>query len=79
MDNTPLVELIRRFLAGESSLSIANEIEGAIATTFPSDHPAQDLADMLAQYTPGGGDHLYAERDIAGPLERFLVDLGRSF
>jgi hypothetical protein len=75
MDNASLVTLIRCFLAGESSLAMAKHIEGTIATTFPEDHPAHELADMLAQYTPGGGDYLYSERDVAGPLGRFLIEL----
>ena len=75
MDNAPLETLIQRFLAGDSSLAIANEIEAAIATTYPNDHPAQEIAELLAQYTPGGGDYLYSEKDLVGPLERFLSGL----
>ena len=78
MANASLAVLIRRFLEGQSSLSVANEIEGALSANFPQDESAEDLAAMLAQYSPGGGDYLYSQRDMAEPLRRFLARLESS-
>lgn len=77
MNDFRLSSLIRRFLAGEDSLAMANEIEGAIATSFPEDHPAQEVAEMLAQYTPGGGDFIFSRQDVDGPLAKLLDQLPR--
>jgi hypothetical protein len=76
MENAQLAKLIKQFVAGDTSLHIANQIEALIANGFPEEHPAQDLAEMLAQYRPGGGDFLYSEQDVLPPLERLLSAIG---
>jgi len=66
---------IQRFLDGETSISQAQIIEGLIATTFPEEHPAQEIADELAQYSPGGGPFLYSEHRLQTTLRSILETL----
>lgn len=66
--------LLETFAGGENrSLVTANEIEGQIATKFPSDHEVQDLADAFARYSPGGGDFLFSEEDMLPQVTRWLA------
>jgi len=51
MDRVHLSSLIRRLLSGEDGLVTANALEGAIATGFDDDHPVQEVAGMLAQFS----------------------------
>ena len=65
---------LETFASGENrSLTTANEIEGQIATKFPSDHAIQDLAEAFAQYRPGGGDFLFSEEDMLPQVRRWLA------
>ena len=60
-----VIQLLEAFVEqGNTSLAAAKQLEGAIAESFAADHELQDLADLLAQYRPGGGGGLYAEADV---------------
>jgi hypothetical protein len=64
--------LLETFASGEDqSMALARQIEGQIATRFPSDHAIQDLADAFAQYRPGGGDFLFSEADMLPQVARW--------
>ena len=55
-----LIKLMERFVSGEAiSLADAKKLEGLLLEAAPSLPELEDLADDLAQYQPGGGDHLY--------------------
>jgi len=81
MDNRPapddwrqLSVLLEIVASGKDrSITTARQIEGQIATTFPSDHAIQDLADAFAQYRPGGGDFLFSEADMMPQVARWLA------
>jgi hypothetical protein len=63
--STVLVARMEQFASGtDVSLVAANAIESAIILLFPEDEELQELADLLAQYRPGGGDHLYSEAEM---------------
>jgi len=63
---------IHSFLAGENSIKQANTIEGLITSSFSEDHPAQEVAEMLAQYAPGGGPFLFNEHQVSTRLQALL-------
>jgi hypothetical protein len=66
--------LLESFVSGKGrTIATAHQIEGQIATRFPSDHAIQDLADAFAQYTPGGGDLLFSEVDMLPMVARWLA------
>jgi len=67
-----LKDKIHRFLEGETSLTHARDIESLIVQSFPENHPAQEIADLLAQYSPGGGPFLYSEQQLQVPLKELL-------
>jgi hypothetical protein len=75
MENFRLHSLIGRFLAGESSTALAKEIESEIILALPENHPAQEVASLLAQFSLGGGQFLYSEQDMARPLQALLSEL----
>lgn len=57
--------LLDAFASGKDrTIKAARQIEGHIATRFPSAHAIQDLADAFAQYRPGGGEFLFSEADV---------------
>jgi len=58
---------------GDVSMKKAGEIEGLIATALDDDHPLQELADDFAQYTPQGGDYLYAAKDMVPIVQHWLA------
>ena len=65
--------LLEIFVSGEQkSVEHARRMEGLIATAFPADHALQDLADMLAQYQPGGGDYLFSWEEMLPVATRWL-------
>jgi hypothetical protein len=67
-----LLERMERFARGEDcSLAAANFIEGEIATIFPEDDELQELAELLAQYRPGGGEFLWSEDDVRPRMTRW--------
>jgi len=77
MDNraelmTLLVEFVSR---RDISLGTANKIESLIAVEFSEDDPIQELAEDLAQYTPGGGDYLFSEEQMVPRAAAWLARL----
>jgi hypothetical protein len=63
------------FLAGEDGVDAAQRIEGLIASTLAPGHPAQEIADMLAQYRPGGEAGYLDRNDVTPPLRTLLLAL----
>jgi hypothetical protein len=51
--------MLRQFIAGDCSTSLAAEIEAALDELFPGDERFVDLVLALASYQPGGGEFLY--------------------
>jgi hypothetical protein len=57
-----LATLMERFASGEAiSLQDARKLEGGLLEWAPEYPDLEDLADELAQYSPGGGDLLFDE------------------
>jgi hypothetical protein len=71
---TALIDRLERFIRAERgedySLRAANAIEGELATLFAGDEELEEFTDLLAQYSPGGGDYLYSESDVRPALVR---------
>jgi hypothetical protein len=71
-----IIALIDRFLSGEeTSLPLVNEIEGILVQNFTLEPWFDDALLALAQYRPGGGDHLYNEHDLGQVLQDVRADL----
>lgn len=55
-----LITLMERFVSGEAiSLADAGKLESALLEWVEVHPELEELADDLAQYQPGGGEHLY--------------------
>jgi len=64
---------LEAFVKGEEiAIETANEMEGDIIALFPDDHELIELAEMLAQYQPGGGEYLYSHDSIKTKAEHYL-------
>ena len=75
---TDLLRLIDRFVSGEdTSLAAASEMEGIVIENFETEDWFDDVSVALAQYTPGGGEHMYDERALAVELGEARVALER--
>jgi hypothetical protein len=60
MATEELITLMEQFVSGEAiSLADAKRLEGLLLESAPALPELEDLADDLAAYQPGGGDHLY--------------------
>ncbi|WP_141395836.1 hypothetical protein [Sphingomonas spermidinifaciens] len=58
-------DLIERFVSGaETSIEAANAIEFALDDAFPEDDYVQQTVEMLAMYSPIGGDFLFDTAEI---------------
>jgi hypothetical protein len=65
--------MIDRFVLGlDQSTNFAKDLEQILGDAYPDEEVVQDLVDALAQYSPGGGDHLYNENDIVKLCQRVL-------
>ena len=58
---------------GTVSLDRSKQIEGLIVTLLPDDHRADEVAEELAQYSPGGGHGLLSEAELLPSLSRLLA------
>lgn len=74
MDSAARMRQLMESAVATSQLSIntAREIEGIIAVSFPCEDKLKELAEALAQFSPGGGDYLFSEYDILPKFKRFL-------
>ena len=71
--NQELRMLLESFKSGENqSLQIAKKIESIICTEYAEDHPLQELAEFLAQYSPGGEEFLYSETEATQEISKWL-------
>lgn len=71
-----LLALIDRFLTGaDTSLQATREIEAILFANFGEEDWYDDVSLALAQYSPGGGKHLFNETDLAGVLKEVKADL----
>lgn len=71
-----LMGLIDRFLSGaDTSLGAAHKMEAILLTNFVTEDWFDELSLALAQYSPGGGEHLLAEPDLAGVLREIKGNL----
>jgi hypothetical protein len=69
-------QLLLAFISGrDRSTEIADEIWAAVRATAPENEELQELIDDLASYTPGGGDYLFAEREIQRRCEQALLTI----
>jgi hypothetical protein len=72
-------KLMKAFLA-DPSITNAQALEVALdpltAKDVEGSSTFDDLAGMLAQYRPEGGDHLYSSADLTPIVERALARLG---
>jgi hypothetical protein len=60
MATEDLIKLMERFVSGDAiSLADAQRLEGRLLESVSEVPALEDLADELAQYQPGGGEHLY--------------------
>jgi len=68
-----LREMMERFIRGDDqSLRFTNEIEILVRTQFRDAEFYEELSYHLATYSPGGGDHLIDEKELAREF-RFLL------
>jgi len=71
-----LVALIDRFLTGaDTSLQATREIESVLFENFGEEDWYDEASLALAQYSPGGGQHLLDEADLAAVLKEVKADL----
>lgn len=70
------ITLIDRFLSGDdTSLRAANEMEAILLENFTEEDWFDDASLALAQYAPGGGEHLLDEAALADVLKEVKADL----
>ena len=75
-----LVGHIDRFLTGEdTSRSATDAMEGLVLEHFTLEEWFDDASLALAQYSPGGGEHLYDEAALAPVLRRVRQALARPW
>ena len=61
--------LIGEFISGaDISISLANRIEVLLDDSFPHDEHIQETVEMLARYSPIGGDYLYDDKAVRSRL-----------
>ena len=71
-----VVASIDRFLSGaDTSRTLVNEIEGILLEHFTLEPWFDEASLALAQYRPGGGEHLFNEHDLAQVLREVRQDL----
>lgn len=71
-----LIRLIDRFVDGtDTSLRAAHEMEAILLQNFTEEDWFDEASLALAQYSPGGGDHLYDEADLNDVLKEVKADL----
>jgi hypothetical protein len=56
--------LNRLLIERNFSLQAAGALVGVILEEFPDDERFEDILDVLAQYTPGGGQFLFDEKRL---------------
>ena len=65
--------MLERFVRGDDqSLRFTNEIEILVRTQFRDAEFYEELSYHLATYSPGGGDHLIDEEELAREFS-FLI------
>lgn len=70
------IALIDRFLSGaDTSLRAAHEMEAILLENFTEEDWFDDTSLALAQYAPGGGEHLLDETELADVLKEVKADL----
>lgn len=70
------ITLIDRFLRGDdTSLRAAHEMEAILLENFTEEDWFDDASLALAQYSPGGGEHLLDESALAEVLKEVKADL----
>lgn len=67
-----LIEKLEAFLGCNNDLQFANEIEGDFIELFYEDDEIFNVADAFAQYSPGGGEFLFSEKDME-PKCKYLI------
>lgn len=68
--------LIDQFLSGaDTSLRAALEMEAILLENFTEEDWFDDASLALAQYSPGGGEHLLDEAALAEVLKEVKADL----
>lgn len=73
------IALIDRFRSGaDTSLAAAHGMEAIVLENFTEEDWFDDVSLALAQYSPGGGDHLLAERELADVLADLRADLMKN-
>jgi hypothetical protein len=79
-DWTDLLNQIDRFVAGDTSKTLADDLLGLVLECFRDEDWADEVVWVLSCYEPGGGAHYYDERAVAAELSALAatVRAGRS-
>lgn len=68
----PLRVLIDRFVSGEdTTVALANQIEGVLIEEFSDTEMFEELTEVLALYRPGGSPPYVNEDEMARHLRAF--------
>ncbi|MEX0847231.1 MAG: hypothetical protein WD023_05575 [Ilumatobacteraceae bacterium] len=67
-DCVDLLERITRFVSGETTKELVDDIEGIVLECFREEEWADQLIWVLSCFEPGGGEHYYDEREVATEL-----------
>jgi len=71
---TELREMLERFVRGEDqSLGFVRQIELLVSAHFRHAEFFEELSYNLAMYSPGGGDHLFDEKELVRELSFLLA------
>jgi hypothetical protein len=73
------IALIDRFISGaDTSFQAAHRMEEILLENFTEEERFDDASLALAQYAPGGGEHLLDEAALSEVLRAVKADLDRD-